>query len=211
LHTVVSAQDVPLGRFVLGWHCPALHTSVVQGLPSLQSVLTVQGTHPGIAVCVQPLTALQPSTVHALPSLQLGAVPGRQVPTWHVSVPLHWSASTHGVPLVTGVCLQPTAGSQVSAMQGLPSLQLGGTPATQTALWQVSVPLHLFASGQMVPFGTTVFAQPVTSSHVSSVHGFRSSQANRLTQPSATPQASKVQVMSSSHTAGTPAQVPLLH
>ena len=46
----------------------------MQGLPSLQSALTVQGVHPAIGVCVQPLTALQASVVHALASLQSSAV-----------------------------------------------------------------------------------------------------------------------------------------
>jgi hypothetical protein len=32
------------------------------------------------AVCWQPATASQPSTVHGLPSLQLGGVPAVQVP-----------------------------------------------------------------------------------------------------------------------------------
>jgi hypothetical protein len=153
LHTVASAQDAPSGRFVF-WHCPALHTSVVQGLPSKHSPLTVQGMHAATGVCVQPVTALQPSTVHALPSLQLSAVPGVHVPAWQVSAPLHTVVSVHGLPLARVGCWQPASGSHESVVQGLPSSQLSAIPGVQSPVWQVSVPLHVVVSVHGVPLAT---------------------------------------------------------
>jgi hypothetical protein len=66
--------------------------------------------------------------------------------------------------------------SQVSVVHTLPSLQLGGVPAVQTPLWQVSFPLHTVPSAQDVPFATAVFTQPVSALHVSVVHAFASLQ-----------------------------------
>jgi hypothetical protein len=74
-----SLQEVPFAR-MLFWQLPLLQTSVVHGLASLQSPLTVHDWHPGTAVCEQPLTALHPSVVHGLASSQLSGVPEVQIP-----------------------------------------------------------------------------------------------------------------------------------
>jgi hypothetical protein len=57
-----------------------LHTSVVHGLPSLQSPLPPHGTQPGWAVFTHPDTALHVSVVQALASLQLRPLPAAHVP-----------------------------------------------------------------------------------------------------------------------------------
>ena len=49
----------------------------------------------------QPVSGLHVSVVQALPSSQVGAVPGAHAPAWQVSSPLQASASGHGVPSVT--------------------------------------------------------------------------------------------------------------
>src|SRR5689334_25445464 len=131
---------------------PALQTSFVQGLLSLHSLLTLHGMQPAICVCSQPVRALQESIVQALPSLQLGAVPGVHVPDWQVSEPLHWSPSLHDVPFARFALWQPLTGSHVSPVQGLPSLQLSGVPATQAPFWHTSAPLQTVLSAQEAPF-----------------------------------------------------------
>ena len=106
--------------------------SVVHGLPSLQSPFVLHDVQPTIGVWVQPVTGLQASVVHALPSSQLSADPGVQTPIWHVSLPLQTLPSLHDVPFVTFTCWHPATGSHVSVVQGLPSLQLSDVPAWQT-------------------------------------------------------------------------------
>src|SRR5262249_42011858 len=50
------------------------------------------------------------------------AVPGtRQSPLTHSRPVAHGSVSSHAVPSGSATCVQPVAGSQVSAVQGLPS------------------------------------------------------------------------------------------
>jgi len=142
----------------------------LQALPSEQDVPLAT------AVCWQPATASQPSTVHGLPSLQLGGVPAVQVPFWQLSAPLHRLPSAQERPFGTAVCLQPVTGSQVSVVHGLPSSQLGGVPGMHVPAWQVSAPLHTLASAQEVPFATAVCSQPLTGRQPSTVHGFASSQ-----------------------------------
>jgi hypothetical protein len=61
-------------------HTPAVHTSFVHGLPSLQSAATAQGWHPGTGLFWQPLSGLQVSVVHGFVSLQLSEVPAAHTP-----------------------------------------------------------------------------------------------------------------------------------
>src|SRR5262249_27440133 len=143
LHRFPSLHDVPFVTTVLA-HTPVLHTSTVQGLLSLQSLFPAHEAQPEMGVCWQPLTALQLSVVHAFESLQLSAVPAAQTPAWQVSAPLHTVLSAQDVPLVTAACWQPKAGSQVSVVQTLLSLQLSAVPAVHTAAGQGSAPLHTF-------------------------------------------------------------------
>src|SRR5262249_43837260 len=102
-------------------------------------------------------------------------VPAVQTRFWQVSAPLQTLASAHEVPLVTLVAVQPVAGTQLSVVHGLPSLQVSGVPATQTPAEQVSVPLHRFPS---LHSGSVVHAwaptapapsSPRTNSHVPSL------------------------------------------
>jgi len=66
--------------------------------------------------------------VHGLPSSQLRAVPGLQVPPWQVSVPLHRLLSAHAVPSPIAGNAHVPAAVHVSWVHGLPSLQLVQLP-----------------------------------------------------------------------------------
>jgi hypothetical protein len=82
-------------------HTPAVQVSTVHGLLSLQLAAVLHDWHPEMGVFTQPLRALHESVVHALPSLQVGAVPGVQMPLWHDSLPLHTVESRQDVPFAT--------------------------------------------------------------------------------------------------------------
>lgn len=77
----------------------------------------------------------------------------------------------------TFVCTQPVVGSQPSLVQGFPSSQESGPPATHFPLWHVSPTVHAEPSLQeSVSSATNV--QPLTGSQESFVHGFPSSQSS---------------------------------
>jgi hypothetical protein len=91
-----------------------------------------------------------------------------QTPLSHVSA-VHLFPVSHGVP-VRGVWTQlPVAGSQLSWVHSLLSLQFFGVPPWQTPFEQVSPTRHLFVE-HVFPFllvsGTQV-ATPPTSAHFS--------------------------------------------
>jgi hypothetical protein len=144
VHTPAWQVSAPLQRLPSGHavpfvttallHTPAAQVSVVHGFESLQSAFTLQEVHDGTCACWHPVITLHVSVVHALPSLQLSAVPAAQVPLWHVSAPLQTLLSAHGVPFVTGVVVQPKAGLQPSVVHTLPSLQTSAVPAVQVPL-----------------------------------------------------------------------------
>jgi hypothetical protein len=153
LHTLASGQGVPFRTGALEQPKMASQASVVHALPSLQSsavpavqdppwqvslpLQTLPSLHAvplGTAVFVHPESGLQASTVQTLPSLQLSAVPAVQVPLWQVSSPLQKLPSRHGVPLATGVAVQPKMASQALAVHGLPSLQSRAVPPAQVPL-----------------------------------------------------------------------------
>ena len=72
---------------------------------------------------------------------------------------------------------QPVAGTQLSVVQRLLSLQTVGAPGWQMPFTsQVSVPLQRSASAHEVPEATGVFTQPLIWSQLSAVHGLPSSQ-----------------------------------
>jgi hypothetical protein len=178
---------------------------------------------------VQPWTLSQASAVHGFPSSQSSGAPRVQraflqtsrprqallsvpqaVPSSRftcVQRPTPQTSAVHGFPssshgLVLFVKTQPRAGSQVSVVQGLSSLQVSATPALQTPSRHVSVPLQRLASAHEAPFGFDacaqtpplqasvvhglpssvqgfvfgVWTQPCVGSQPSSVHGFWSSQ-----------------------------------
>src|SRR5438876_11080289 len=78
---VSSVQRLPSSQVGAGppTHRPPLQASfVVQALPSLQGA--------ALLVCTQPVAGLQPSSVQALPSSQLGGAPPTQCPALQESV-----------------------------------------------------------------------------------------------------------------------------
>src|SRR4029079_2859622 len=81
-------------------------------------------------VCVQPTAGSHESSVHTLPSSQIGGLPPAQAPPVQTSPIVQKLPSSHGFALF--VCTQPTAGSQKSSVQGLLSSQLSGPPPVQT-------------------------------------------------------------------------------
>jgi hypothetical protein len=121
LQRLLSLHAVPLasGGF---WQTPAVQTSEVHGLPSVQSLPLEQGRQPAIGTLLQPVPGLQMSVVQLLLSLQLRAEPAVQVPAWQVSLPLQRLLSSHPVPLATGGFWQ-TPALQTLEVHELPSAQ----------------------------------------------------------------------------------------
>src|SRR5947199_1609783 len=96
-------------------------------------------------------------------------VPPRQAPLWVQRLP-----SSHAVRSASVVCVQPVAGSQPSAVQLLPSLQLGGGPPTQLPPAQVSAVVQALPSSHAAVLFVCV--QPVAGSQASVVQTLPSSQ-----------------------------------
>jgi hypothetical protein len=140
------------------WHDPPMHMSpTVQALLSLHDVPSARGRPEHVPVAGLQLSAPWQATA----GHETGLLPV-QVPAWQASVCVQALLSLHGVPFVTGVCMQPFTGSQLSAVQGLLSshemLALAQTPDAQTpfetwhwsvtvqalpsAFWQLPVPLQ---------------------------------------------------------------------
>jgi len=88
----------------------------------LQRFASAQDDPFGTAVAWHPRIGLQLSVVHALPSLQTGAVPVVHTPLWHVSSPLQRLPSAHEEPFGSTVLLH-TPALQTSLVHGLPSVQ----------------------------------------------------------------------------------------
>ena len=158
LHVTVAPLQVP----------PAHRSGPVQALLSLQATV--------LAVCVQPVVALQASVVHSWPSLQFNALPAAQIPLWQLSETVHTLPSaSQPVPLTTALKTQaPFAGLQLSVVQLLPSLQIAATPGLQAPLAHASPCVQPLPSLQAALL--LVCVQPVTALHASLVHGFPSSQ-----------------------------------
>jgi hypothetical protein len=144
----------------------------------LQALVSVQpgGVEPlASAVKAHPVVGLQLSAVHGLPSLQTSGFPGWQVPSEsQVSAPLQTLPSEQEVPKATGLWKQAPL-AQPSAVQTLPSSQLGGVvaphePFEQTAGLQKS-------PEQEVPFAAfALWTQPVPVWQLSTVQMLPSSQ-----------------------------------
>ena len=122
LHTSL-VQTFPSSQLSAG---PPTHVPLLQVSPEVQAFASLHVA--ALFVCVHPVAGLQASSVHTLPSLQLGAAPPTQ------TLPLQASAVVHAFPssqsAVLSVCVQPLAGLQASFVQGLPSSQLGAGPPT---------------------------------------------------------------------------------
>jgi hypothetical protein len=166
-------------------HDPARHWSaVVQALPSLQVV-------PSFAMaCVQPSVGEQASTVQGLPSSQLTSAPAHW-PLLHTSLfvqafpslqvgrmqalppsqsasDLHAAAFVAHLP-VSGVMVQPMAGSHDDDVHCVPAGHVIGTPA-QVPFVQASPCVQALPSLQEAVLFTNL--QPVAVSQESFVQGF---------------------------------------
>jgi hypothetical protein len=108
---------------------PAAQTPAWQVSAPLHTVPSAHDVPFATPVCWQPKVGSHVSVVQTFESLQLRAVPAAQTPLWQVSAPLQTFASAQDVPLLTVTFRQPVTGSQLSVVQALPSLQLGGVPA----------------------------------------------------------------------------------
>ena len=171
----------------------ALQLSVVQALPSVQVMLlpltheppehaspTVQ-TLPSsqgwvLLLWTQPVPVLQLSAVHSLPSSQLGALPGTQLPLAQMSMTVHALPSVQKLLLLVKV--QPLVVSQASVVHGLPSLQATALPLAQLPPVQVSPLVQALPSvhGKLL----LALTQPLAELHESLVHSLPSSQLGAL-------------------------------
>src|SRR5438876_760846 len=136
---------------------PLLVSLVVQAWPSLQGAVLLTWT--------QPVEGLQVSSVQTLPSSQEGAGPPTHRPPLQATFVVHMLPSLQGAALL--VCTQAVAWLQPSAVQGLPSSQVGGAPPTQFPPLQASLVVHALPSLQGAVL--LVWTQPVARSQPSSV------------------------------------------
>lgn len=121
------------------WQPPFLHTSpVVHGFRSSQAA--------AVALCWQPLCALQPSDVQGLSSLQSMPAPDVHTVFWQPSPDVHALPSEHIAAL--GECPQPVKLSQESSVHGLPSSHPSAAPGTQPPSLQPSPIVHASPSVQ---------------------------------------------------------------
>jgi len=188
--------------------------SVVDALPSLQFAPVSQ--QPGAGEYqLEQAPARQASPVQPLLSVQalVSSFGCRQLPPPHTSSVHELPSSAHGDVLLPYT--QPVATLQESSVQTLPSLQLKGAPATHCPeSLQVSPIVQALASLHDPPVGTGACSHPAAP-HVSTVHGFASSQFNGVpaTHPVDVLQVSlPLQTSPSSHTTGAePVQLPLSH
>ncbi len=145
---------------------PTHFSPSVHGLPSSQLAV--------LAVWMQPDLGPQLSSVHAKPSSQLVVPLAVHLPSWHASPLVHASPSLQAA--LTGVAVQPLAGSQASAVQGLLSSQLTALPPVHTPLLHASPLVHVLPSSQVaVPPG--LWTQPSLPSQLSKLHGSLSLQS----------------------------------
>src|SRR5205823_3398771 len=158
-HLPVAGSQVPASWH---WSCAVQTTGFAPvQVPAWQVSLRVHAlssSQPAVfGAWTQPVTAVQESSVHGLPSSQLRAAPV-QTPSEHMSPVVQAFPSSQGA--VFGVLTQPVAGSQESSVHGLPSSQLSGAPA-QTPSEHMSPVVQAFPSSHMVPEGKAVPATQV--------------------------------------------------
>jgi len=126
-----------------------------------------------LAVLTQPpVVGWQASSVHALPSLHVTAVPP-QAPPEHLSLAVHELPSLQGEVLLMKLQV-PCPGLQLSVVHWLPSLQTFVEPPTHVPPAHTSLSVHALPSLQVAVL--LVWPQPVPTSQASFVHGFASSQ-----------------------------------
>src|SRR5438128_4261219 len=138
-HSPTAArQTVPFAHWmVLQWSVLSLQSAAVQGSGLSWQVPFPQVSRPSqyrpfehVAVLfawVQPVDALQASSVQGLPSVQFRGVAPWQLPPEQSSAPLHAFPSLHELVLL--VCAQPDAAMQASFVHEFWSLQSGAMPA----------------------------------------------------------------------------------
>ena len=90
---VSAVQILPSSQFTA---LPAAHLPLAHASPLVHALPSSQVT--ALAKCTQPMPSPQPSSVHRLPSLQLGATP-TQLPFRHASLVLHAWPSSQTTPL----------------------------------------------------------------------------------------------------------------
>jgi hypothetical protein len=184
LQTSPSEHEVPNASGLLK-HAPLPQPSVVQGLLSLQvggvpatqlPLLQLAGLQKSVeqelplaaaALCAQPTPAWQLSTVHGLPSSQLGGVPALQLPFWQAAG-AHGSFE-HGVPVATLTNEQPVCASHESAVHGLLSLHTMAPCATHAPVMShMPLDAQALVGTQELPVRAMCW-QPCTASQLSEV------------------------------------------
>jgi hypothetical protein len=110
-----SVQGLPSSQFGAG---PPTQEPPEQASPTVQALPSLQGAV--LLTCVQPVPALQPSSVQVSPSSQSSAGPPTQVPPEQASVVVQALPSSQGCVLFT--CWH-TPAWQASSVQALPSSQ----------------------------------------------------------------------------------------
>jgi hypothetical protein len=142
---------------------------VVHAFPSSQ-VLVSSETYSH-----SPVEGLQASSVQALLSLQVTAVPLTQAPAEQTSPVVQALPSLHAFVSSATYSHKPVAGLQASSVHGLLSLQLVVAPPTQAPPEQESPVVQGFPSSQAAVLLTDSHS-PVAGLHASSVHAFPSLQ-----------------------------------
>lgn len=120
-----------------------------------------------------------------------------QLPPLHTSLTVHTLPSEH--PAVVGLNPQPVLGSQLSAVQGLLSLQVTAAPLLQLPFLQLSPWVQALPSSQLPLAGA--LTQPPLGSQLSVVQALLSPQAFAAPglQPPALHASPVVQTLPSSH------------
>ena len=163
MHTFPSSQSgaAPPAQTVSAQISPVVHA-----FPSSQDSV--------LATLAHPVAGSQVSSVHTFPSSQSGvdvSLPAHNPPPQR-SVVVQALPSSQTSALATKV--HPVSSSQVSSVQGFESSHLGAGPPMQRVSAQVSSVVHTLPSSQTSALATKV--HPASSSQVSSVQGFESSQ-----------------------------------
>lgn len=141
VHGLASSQELPLVAVCSQAPVTAAHESLVHGFPSshlkslathcpfrqaspvLHSTPSSQSAPSATAWPLQPpVVGSQASAVHALPSLHATTLPTHSA-ALHTSPPVQGLPSSHGLPSPISIDVQVPAASQLSCVQGLPSLQ----------------------------------------------------------------------------------------
>ena len=163
--SVVHGLPSEHGRVPPAVHAPLMQMSLnVHTLPSEHAALVFAWT--------QPLIGSQVSAVQGLLSSQVAAEPGTHAPPAQTSPWVQPLLSEQPSLLNTNV--QPSAGSHVSVVQGLPSLHGRLAPGTHAPAAQTSPTVQRLLSLQ--PSVLLTAAQPVVGLQVSVVQRLPSSQ-----------------------------------